>query len=232
MKHEISSVQDVLEVQAKLMSSWPGTALDNLGLIRIVNADGRQAPFFWIFNAADEPLKLGQAFENDRPLIFTRSSHLLARKTESQQAVRKILANYLVDALEPLVQNRGPGFRFGANCQGCEPLIRIVNALHERGHGTDELVLIACQLPPVNSKTRALLLYGDRDPANNPFAADRARAEALADRMFPAYKRQTLISAHGQYFEPRRVESLVRHLDQQRRVIDRLPFVAHRRWLS
>ena len=51
MKHEISSVQDVLEVQAKLMSSWPGTALDNLGLIRIVNADGRQAPFFWIFNA-------------------------------------------------------------------------------------------------------------------------------------------------------------------------------------
>lgn len=232
MKHEISSVQDVLEVQTKLMSTWPGTAVDERGLIRIVNADGRHAPLFWIFNQAAEPLKLAQALGNDRPLIFARSSHLLAPKTESQQGVRKILANYLVDALEPLVQSRGPGFRFGANCQGCEPLIRMVNRLHERGHRTDELVLIACLLPPVHSKTRALLLYGDRDPANNPFAADRARAEALADRMFPAYERQTVISAHGQYFEPRRVESLVRHLERQRRVIDRLPFVPLRRWLS
>lgn len=194
------------------MASWPGTPLDEMGIVRILNAQGTKPPTIWIFNGANEAEQLSEALGEDRPLIFTRSAHLLVRNVEAQRPARSWLAQNLTEHLAGLLDVSVEGLRFGANCQGCEPMLSTVNSLISMGYTTDELLLINYNFPPVRSDVAAILVYGGLDKLSDPFVKDYNRAKESAAQIFPEYRREVVNCGHGQYFQPGAVDDLVRFL--------------------
>ncbi|KIN72500.1 hypothetical protein [Sulfitobacter guttiformis] len=189
------------------MASWDGRAVDERGILRILNENGTRSPLFWIFNGAPEPARLAKCLGDDQPLIYSRSSHLLVRPGDDPMDIRNILARYL--ACELCQHFPEASFDIGTSCQGSTIAMAVCNLLREAGKGVGHLCLINCSLPEIVTDRPALLVYGDQDTASNPFHKDPVGAGKRAKSAFSEYEKYMVRAEHGQFYSEGTVEMLI-----------------------
>lgn len=189
---------DPIAAQQRLISSWSGRPLDGRGLLRILNEDGSRPPILWIFNSAKEPIPMAAALGADQPLVFSRSAHLLVRPNDDPVQVSNVLTDYLYQEIK--LRFPHVNFDMGTSCQGSRILMRLSNLLREGGIGVGGLCMINCPLPEIVTDLPAFLVYGESDPAHDPFRKDIVVAKERAEKVFSRYKRTMVNAKHGQFY--------------------------------
>lgn len=210
------SSYDPLTAQQKLMSSWAGRAIDQKGILRVLNEDGTRPPLFWIFNTSRDPETFAKVLGEDQPVVFSRSSHLLVAPNESPAQVRKILSDYLCQELNQ--HFAGARFDMGTSCQGTNIILQLSTQLQSQGIGVGHLCMINCTLPPLVTHRPALLIYGHQDAGHNPFHHDDTDATLRAQTLFSDYQVLRINAGHGQYYALGTVEKWIAQFDALRAI--------------
>lgn len=193
----MSSYNPILP-QQKLMASWDGQAIDERGIIRILNAEGSRPPLFWIFNGANEAANLARCLGDDQPLIYSRSSHLIVRPEDDVSDVRNVLAQYV--ARELCQHFPDASFDIGTSCQGTAIAMAVCNLLLKAGISVGCLCMINCSLPAIVTDRPALLVYGEQDPKSNPFHKYPVDALKRANSAFSRHEKYMVQAAHGKFY--------------------------------
>jgi len=208
------STVDPIIPQQKLMSLWSGKALDDRGILRVLNETGSKKPLFWIFNTAHEPEILARALGDDQPLIFSRSSHLIIQPGQDGWEVINVLTEYLYREMSRHFPRCH--LDMGTSCQGSAFLMQLSVMLRGAGISVGHLCIINCSLPEVVTNLPALLIYGDQDQVHNPFSTNTLASESRAQVVFSEYKKVVLNARHGHFYSDDVLKIIIPQFDDFR----------------
>jgi len=197
--------RSALDLQEKLMQTWPGDALDSRGIVRFINSEGTKPPIFWIFNAPHGAKALSRFLGPDQPLIFTRSTTLMFPDAETRTSGAEAFSKHVLPVLKANIDYTE--LRVGTACEGNKLLSLICVDLQKSGVQIPALYLINCSLVLPALGLPALLIYGDEDPRHDPFRDPSRDAEKEAASKFSIYQRVVLPAQHSKYFTPKNIRA-------------------------
>jgi amino acid adenylation domain-containing protein len=196
-------INNVLLGVRRLLEMWPGEAVGDSGLIRVLNKAGRKPPLIWCFNDLSEPENLAAVLGADRPLYILRSAHgLIDRqlKESSEVQIAAIYARAIFAAI-----GRGP-VAVGGNCQGARIALMLANTLLQLKMDVATALLVEPAFL-VPYPRRVMLLPGTDYSQINPVFS-YANPQLGWNRYFRDYRVAMIRGAHGEYFRPENVGSL------------------------
>jgi hypothetical protein len=192
-----------------LTQPWTGEPLDDEGTMRLVNADGRRPPLYWVFNAANEPQNLINVLDADQPVVSMRSLNKIATR-EAREGGPAL--DQLADHFASTLLNRF-GTRaciLGGNCNAAEVAYRVAERLSLAGVNIIRFVTLDKSLHlPLPLPAR--MIFGETRGHGNPadLAEDaRARTRAYWHNLFPSFDVDEIASKHGHFFGPDKVTLL------------------------
>lgn len=208
------STPDAVSMQQKLMARWPGRPIDPHGILRVLNEDGERPPLLWVFNEANEPEKLARSLGAEQPLVFSRSTHLMAGPDRSALPMRRQLAQHLVELVAQFFPNAQ--MDIGTSCQGSGLVMQFAASAPQMGLDIGHLCIINCSLVREATNRPALLIYGSDDKKQDPFERDFSDATSRADALFSSYRRLVVTASHGTYYEPAVIAPILEAFNQLR----------------
>lgn len=202
------------------MSDWEGEELGDSGLLRILNPNGTRPPLIWCFNASVEFPALAKALGPDQPLIGLRSLNavvnFLKKLPQEDADIAETYAGLLQEAIDL------KDFWIGGNCQGAAVAEDMACSLSYEGKNAQGLFLM--EWTPIMPWPGAChLAFGQQSQDFNPFL----RGEdpwPLWNHMYNQVSCGSLTGAHGTYFNPENIASLVSNIDSLMK--QRCPLVA------
>ncbi|MEZ5332857.1 MAG: amino acid adenylation domain-containing protein [Thermoanaerobaculia bacterium] len=177
-------------------------------LLGCFHAGGPRTPLFWCFNVPSyEPGRLAEHLEAEQPL-FALLSGVGVLDWRADTADR-LAAHYLDEILA--VQPEGP-YRLGGNCGGARVAVSLARLLRERGAAIDRLCVMEHFDPTLYGDSGPLLLLYGRDSHLAAHRAFRWGEPGWQEAFAVPPRVEWIPGAHGEFFDPGRVESLADHL--------------------
>jgi hypothetical protein len=198
--------QEKLALQAHLVKDWDGVALDSAGLVRVLNADGRQPPLIWCFNGRHEFPLLAERLGPDQPLIGLRSMHLVTRMEPGRARQDAAMADHYADILLAHLPDE-PCF-IGGNCQAVPVAAQLARRWLLAGRRCPSFIALEWE-PGAPLPLRCRLLFGAESPMFNPYLRGDADPASRWKLMFAQPQDEIVPGAHGQYFTPQNIDTLV-----------------------
>ena len=191
------------------MSDWEGEELGDSGLLRILNPNGTRPPLIWCFNASFEFPALAKALGPDQPLIGLRSLNtvvnFLKKLPQEDADIAETYARLLQEATDLT------DFWVGGNCQGAAVAEDLACSLSYEGKNA--LGLFLMEWTPISPWPGAChLAFGQQSQDYNPFLRGE-EPWPLWNSMYPQVSCGFLTGAHGAYFDPENIASLVSNID-------------------
>jgi hypothetical protein len=203
-----------LERKVKLlknfMSSCAGQAVDENGLIRILNATGSKPPLIWSFNALSEFPALAIGLGSDQPVIGIRSLNAVVDYTRKLIQEDTEIAAYYAKLLQEHFDLTT--FWIGGNCQGAAVAAELASHLSLQGKHALGLFQMEWQ----NSTPwpgPCHFLFGAESVEYNPFLAGKD-PWPLWRKTYQEVSCDFLPGTHGQYFTPENLPDLTSKLQR------------------
>jgi len=105
-------------------------------------------------------------------------------------------------------------FAMGTGGQGSRILMRLGNLLREDDIGVGGLCMINCPLPEIITDLPAFLVYGESDPAHDPFRKDSVVAKERGDKVFSRYMRTMVNAKHGQFYAEGTIRKILAQFEE------------------
>ena len=181
------------------MRGWPGEAIDQLGIVRILNPDGTRPPLVWCFNGQHEFPMLARGLGPDQPLIGIRSLHLVSR----MEPGRALLDEAMGDHYAKILLDKLPSIHcfVGGNCQGVPIAAQVLRQWLLADRSCVSFIALEWE-PGLPLPTPCILLFGDRSEIFNPYLRGDTDAPARWKLLFARPRHEIIPGSHGGYFSP------------------------------
>ncbi|MEM9014153.1 MAG: amino acid adenylation domain-containing protein [Pseudomonadota bacterium] len=197
---------DEIETLRSYTARWPGSALGQNGLVRILNKNGRKRPLVWCFNDAFEFRRLASRLGRDQPIYGFRSGNLvLDMSPASHQTQNNRVAETIVSELLHVLPDRP--IVLGGNCQGAAIALDIALAFSREDKAVERIILMEAT-PRRPFGGNVTFIFGKRS-ALNPFN-QFADPETGLRKYFPKATITQIPGGHGDYFRRLTIHHLAR----------------------
>ncbi len=197
-----------------LTSNWEGDPLDEGGLVRIINPEGRRPPLIWCFNSEHEFPILADGLGQDQPVIGLRSLHMVAPNDGTRFRNDELIASEYTNALLSSLDLND--CHVGGNCQGAWVAMHIASNLLLMGKRIGALITMEAE-SPIPFPGRVGLIFGASSEDYNPFLQGKS-PEKKWRTLFADVAVEIIPGSHGQYFEnencPFLCEAITRIIDR------------------
>lgn len=198
-----ATIQSLLPEIRRILELWPGEAVGDSGMIRVLNRAGGKAPLVWCFNDSSEPEPLAAALGSDQPLYILRSAHGLIDRELKELYEAQIAEIYAREISTSVGTGR---LAVGGNCQGSRIALMLANTLlHLKIDVASVLLVEPAFLIPY--PRRVMLMPGSNYSRINPVFI-YGNPQLGWNRYFRDYRAAVIRGGHGEYFLPRNVSSL------------------------
>lgn len=188
------------------LEEWPGKIQYESSLLRGFNTDGTRPPLFWVFQLPGDMELLAQKLGPDQPLYGMRSLvHITAISSLNDQILDEVGSGYLN---EILCITKGAAFHLGGNCQAAIVTLWMARKLNNLNCSPKTLFLMEWSFSWGLYTNKTVLLYGEQSFTKDIYESDDSRGQGWKTDFQDAHT-AVISGAHGEYFEPENISSLV-----------------------
>jgi acyl carrier protein len=198
----------IIAKQRSYLDHWQGHRMAPDSLIVTLNENGTRRGLFWCLQGHHELSQFAIHLGPDQPVHGLRSGHLVMEYT--WETVSMLAAHYVAEMIK--IQPHGD-FVIGGNCQGGLITQTVANQLKALGRNVSLLILME-QSTFYEYDGDVALIFG-KNSFLNPYKDESEEdPDAMFARSYRSYTVDFIDGAHGEFFSPPNVESLMQIVRQ------------------